>query len=174
MDSVKNEAPKEQFVIDDELKADWAFGKLTEINRQLADKDEERKAYLKAYKAKLDRWYQSETHDLNQRKEDLQLMIEGYASTQPDGNVKTPSGQAYQTTMKKYNRDDEQLSDFMRKEHPEFMKGVKWQEFKATTHEVNGKIVDENGEVVPGITVLHESRIVFRFPKVGGIKHENK
>ncbi|HBF73750.1 MAG TPA: hypothetical protein DDW71_00625 [Lactobacillus sp.] len=175
MDSVKNKESKEPFVIDDDFKADWAFERLSETNKKIEDIDKQRAEYLKIYKTKLDEWFQSQTRELKRDQQSFRLMIEGYAATKPDRKVKTPSGQVYQTTSKNYIRDDKQFSEFMRKEHPEFMDKVKWQEFKATTHEHDGKIFDANGEEVPGVIVHKSQKTAFKFPKVkkDGDQNEN-
>ena len=144
----------EGFVIDTDAKAAWALRKIKEAR---ADRDR----FVDWYKAKIKEI--EEQTDFNTM--NLERMLAEYFATVPHKVTKTqetysmPEGKL---VMKKqnpeYKRDDKAVIEWLKANKPgQFVKvkeELDWAGLKETVGVFGGNVVDENGEIVPGIEVV--------------------
>lgn len=147
-----SEAIRERFEIDSDQKAEWALQKIKEAR---SDRDR----WVKFYETQIEKV----KYECNENTATLESMLQGYFDRVPHRETKTQS--AYdlpggKLVLKKqgpeFECNDEQLVPWLEENAPEFVKVKKssdWGNFKKTVAIFNGLVVDENGEVVPGITV---------------------
>ena len=153
---IAEESGSERFMIDDDGKANWAIQKIKEAQAEI----ERWKEYYAGAMEKIERRQGS-------RIEYLKMMLRDYFATVPHHDTKTassydlPSGKLIEKRPgPKFETDDEKLlpwlkenkmTDFIKVETKE---KPMWGELKKTVT-VNGEsVVTEDGEVVPGVTVV--------------------
>lgn len=150
---------KERFRITDDVKANWAF-------QQLAEKQSERNKQLKKYQefvAQNEEFKERTVGAIDRDIEYFQSLINEYRETLDDKKVNVPAGQTITTKTKSPVYDDEQLLKTVQNKYPEFINStVAKGDFKKTLNAVNGKYVDENGEVVDGITYEDKETVSFK------------
>lgn len=145
----------EGFVIDTDAKAEWALSKIKEAR---ADRD----AWVKWYEDKIaEIKAQTDFNTMN-----LERMLAEYFSTVPHKKTKTqesytlPGGKLIMKTQNpEYKRDDKTVIEWLKQTKQEQFIKVKeelaWSELKAATGVLGSNVVDENGEIVPGIEVVY-------------------
>lgn len=154
---------KERFEIATDEQADWAFERLAQYRQQQINLSNEKSKYLEMYNKKISDWFEPQNNNLNNQISYFESIIENYRRTKPDQKVNVPSGKTSIRTSNVYIKDDDELTAYVEKEHPEFIKPtVVWGDFKKTLTLVNGQAVDENGEVVKGITTKQESKVFYK------------
>ena len=151
-----SEIAQERFTIDSDQKAEWAIDKIREA------------------KADCDRWvdfYREQIDKVKAECDDnianLEFMLHGYfASRSAEGHTKsTKTQETYNLpggtlVMKKqqpeFSIDEERLVPWLEQNAPNFVKvkkSAKWMELKNTVVVMGNDVVDENGEIVPGVSV---------------------
>ncbi|MCY9806536.1 host-nuclease inhibitor Gam family protein [Lentilactobacillus senioris] len=156
---------KERFFLKNDDEADWAFEKLAGYKRQSKQLENQREKFAKKYQKRIDDWYNPQNTSIQDQISYFQGLIEEYRLTKPDGKVNVPSGKTSVRTTKKFIKDENVLLAYVESNHPEFIESnpkVKWGEFKRTLKPVNGKAVDENGEIVEGITTQEETKVTYK------------
>lgn len=149
-----SEMMQEAFVIDSDVKAQWALKKIAEAR---ADRDT---------------WVEWYTEKIRQIKEqtdfdtaNLEMMLADYFQTVPHKSTKTqesytlPGGKLI---LKKQNpeyvRDDKTAIDWLKANggdaYIKIEEKLDWATLKADTQIVNGQVVTMDGEIVPGIEVI--------------------
>ena len=145
---------EEGFVVDTDAKAAWAMRKIREAR---ADRD----TWVKWYKDKIAEIEAATDYNTA----NLEHMLAAYFATVPHKVTKTqesytmPEGKL---VMKKqnpeYKRDDAKVIAWLKANNGgQFVKvkeELDWAGLKAVTGVFGGNVVDENGEIIPGIEVV--------------------
>lgn len=156
---------KERFSIKNDDEADWAFEKLAEYQHKADLLEEQKEEFAKKYQQRIDKWYNPQNNSIQDQVAYFQSLIEEYRLTKPDGKVNVPSGKTSVRTTKKFIKDENKLLVYVESNHPKFIENtskVKWGDFKKTLKPVNGKVIDENGEIVEGITTQEETKVTYK------------
>lgn len=159
------EEAKERFSITTDEEADWAFEKLAFYQKKADELEVQRENFVKSYKKKIDDWYNPQNEKNQDEINFFQSLIEEYRLTKPDGKVTVPSGKTSVRTTKKFTKDETALLKYVESAHPEFIENnpkVKWGDFKKTLTAINGQAVDENGEIVDGVTTQEETKVTYK------------
>ena len=162
----QSEATKQRYEITSLESLNWAF-------RQIANAQAELKKNQALADAEIDRikrWQEDESKSHLNTVEFFQHLIAEYhakelAENPKKKSISTPYGKSKSTTSsaqpdKPTKADEEKLLDFVKTNNEELIKvteEVKWGEFKKTLKvvEIDGveKVIDENGQDVPGVTI---------------------
>ena len=142
------------FVIDTDQKAKWALDKIKEAR---ADRD-----YWVA-------WYEQKIVEIKAQTDantaNLEGMLSAYFDTVPHKKTKTqesytlPGGKLILKTQNpEYKRDDKAVIEWLKANGQErFVKieeKLDWAGLKAETAAFKGRIITEDGEIIPGIEVI--------------------
>lgn len=144
----------EGFVIDTDVKAKWAADKIREAR---ADRDywvdwyEKKIAEIKA---------QTDFNTMN-----LERMLAEYFATVPHKKTKTQESYSIpgaklvlKTQNPEYKRDDKTVIEWLKQNNmTDFIKvkeELAWADLKGATATLEGRIVTEDGEIVPGVAVI--------------------
>jgi phage host-nuclease inhibitor protein Gam len=163
---VENEVIDEQlhegFVIDNDTKAEWAIRKIAEIRAEFSRYEMVCKNAISVYETKM----QLKKQEMERNIGGLTGMLQHYAESVPmkvtktQATYKLPSG-----TLKlkfgrpEFVRDEEQLVPWLKENAPEYIKikeSADWAALKPKVSVSGSSVVDENGEAVPGITVVEK------------------
>ncbi|MGK4042221.1 host-nuclease inhibitor Gam family protein [Heyndrickxia oleronia] len=155
-----------QFEITDLDSLNWAFRKLS----ALKSKEKEIKQLANVERDRIDQWEKSELSTIENSTSFFESLIQQYHAKQlaEDPKVKTistPYGKSKTRKSKEAPEkanEDELLEYVLENEMLDFIKNsVKWSDFKKTLKivEISGEkvVVDENGQLVKGVTVKPES-----------------
>lgn len=159
---IVDEQVNEGFMIDSDEKAEWAIKKVSECRADLSRMEIVCKNMISFYQTKLaEAQKQAES-----KTSGLEGMLRSYFDRVPHKATKTqetyklPSG-----TLKlkrggvEYVRDEESLLPWVKDNAPAFVKtkeSVDWSGLKGTVTVAGSSVVDENGEAVPGVTVVEK------------------
>ena len=145
---------EETFVIDTDAKAGWALDKIREAR---ADRD----MWVKWYEDKIaEIKAQTDFNTMN-----LERMLAEYFASVPHKKTKTqesyalPGGKLVMKTQNpEFKRDKGKVIEWLKANHGgQFVKvteDLDWDGLKKTVGVFGGNVVDENGEIVPGIEVI--------------------
>ena len=143
----------EKFTIDSDQKAEWALQKIREAR---ADRD----SWVDYYKAQIEKV----KAECDSNTENLEFMLHQYFMTVPHKQTKTqesyplPGGKlVLKKQQPEYEHDDKLLVPWLEKNAPEFVKVKKssdWDGLKKKVTIFDGNVVDENGEIVPGVKAV--------------------
>ncbi len=164
MDEVKEAPKKAPFEVDSDAKANWAFRQISK-NKEKIEAIKKNKAEV--IQADTDE-YNSQIQDVQNYSEFLQSKIAEYGRSLPTGEVKVPFGHYFKGVKQEITKDDKQLTEWVVKNHPELVSKYEWNPIKKSLHFVNGKAVDQNGEVVPGVTAADVEVEKFTVKKLKG------
>ncbi|NYV66150.1 host-nuclease inhibitor Gam family protein [Bacillus sp. Gen3] len=155
-----------QFEITDLDSLNWAFRKLS----ALKSKEKEIKQLANVERDRIAQWEKSELSTIENSTSFFESLIQQYHAKQlaEDPKVKTistPYGKSKTRKSKEAPEkanEDELLEYVLENEMLDFIKNsVKWSDFKKTLKivEISGEkvVVDENGQLVKGVTVKPES-----------------
>ena len=154
MSELLNNETSEGYVIDTDAKAQWALDKIREAR---ADRD----AWVKWYEDKIaEIKAQTDFNTMN-----LERMLAEYFTTVPHKKTKTQESYPLKggklilkTQNPEYKRDDKAVIDWLKSNNmPQFVKvkeELAWADLKDATDIFEGRIVTEDGEIVPGIEVI--------------------
>lgn len=147
-------AEAEGFSVDTDAKAEWALSKIKEAR---ADRD------------RWVEWYQQKIKEIKEQTDfetmNLERMLADYFATVPHKVTKTqesyklPGGKLVQKTQNpEYTRDDKTVIEWLKTNRlTQFVKvkeELDWSGLKAVTAEFEGKLVTEDGEIIPGVEVV--------------------
>ena len=150
----ENFTEPEGFVIDTDAKVQWALDKIREAR---ADRD----AWVKWYEDKISEIKaQTDFNTMN-----LERMLAEYFAIVPHKKTKTQETYALKggklilkTQNPEYKRDDKIVIDWLKQNgQPQFVKvkeELDWSGLKGATAVLEGHIVTEDGEIVPGVDVV--------------------
>ena len=149
-----SEALREEFVIDSDMKANWALQKIAEAR---ADRD----SWIA--------WYQDKIEEIKAQTDyntaNLEAMLERYFATVKHKVTKTQESYPLKNgklILKKqnpeYKRDDKTAIAWLKENGGEsyikIEEKLDWSTLKGDTEAVGGQIVTMDGEIVPGIEVI--------------------
>ena len=144
----------EGFVIDTDAKAGWALDKIREAR---ADRDR----WVK--------WYEEKIAEIKAQTDfdtmNLERMLAEYFANVPHKKTKTQESYALpggKLVLKKqqpeYKRDDSRVIAWLKEngnnQYIKVEEKLDWAGLKAVTGVFDGNVVDENGEIIPGIEVI--------------------
>lgn len=144
----------EGFVIDTDAKAQWALDKIREAR---ADRD----TWVKWYKEQIEKIEaQTDFNTMN-----LERMLAEYFATVPHKKAKTQESYPLKggklilkTQNPEYKRDDKTVIDWLKQNNmTNFVKAkeeLDWAGLKGSTAVLDGNLVTEDGEIVPGVEVV--------------------
>lgn len=153
---------QERYHVTTDVEAGKQFQKLAELDQQENELKEQKQAYVN----QINEWFKRKMNAINGAKDNAQALINEYRLTKPDGKVDTPYGQIIVRHSTKTKYDDKVLADFLKDSHPELLKySVNKVELKKAVKNVDGKAVDENGEVISGIQFEQAESISYKLTK---------
>lgn len=159
---IVDEQVNEGFKIDSDGAAEWAIRKVAEYRADFSRMEIVCKNMIGFYQAKM----AEAQKQMENKTSGLEGMLRGYFDSVPHKATKTqetyklPSG-----TLKlkrgglEYVRDEETLLPWVKGNAPAFVKtkeSVDWAGLKGAVTVAGSSIVDENGEAVPGVTVVEK------------------
>ena len=151
---------QDEFVIDDDHKANWAFKKIRQMKKKVAEKEEFAQKEIDEIK----KWLEEETGKLEDSIEYFESMLTEYAMKmkEKDKDLKThklPAGNLqFRKRRPKWNYDNEALMDYLEESGKEDLIRVKRspdkRRLKKKVKVAGNKVVDaETGEIIEGIEV---------------------
>lgn len=144
----------EGFAIDTDAKAEWA---LTKIKEARADRD------------RWVTWYTAKIKEIKEQTDfeimNLERLLKDYFDTVPHKATKTqesyklPGGKLVQKLQNpEYKRNDAAVIEWLKSnnmtQYVKIEESLAWAELKAETAEFEGKLVTEDGEIIPGVEVV--------------------
>jgi hypothetical protein len=157
---------KQRFQITGIDSLNWAFRKLSAYKAKAVEVEQ----LAKAERERIDRWEEEQKKSIQQNIEFFEQLIQEYHAKvlQEDPKAKTLSTPYGKSKARKTKAQPEKADENLLLQHvkengmTEFVKeSIKWGDLKKTLQvvEVNGKqvVIDENGQVVPGVVVKPES-----------------
>lgn len=160
MSEMAYEEQESRFVVDNDRKAEWCVDKIRQARQ---DKAEWKKYYAEQL-AKIEA-------ECDETINKMEMMLEEYFYSENCKHKKTATQESYSLKGGKlvlkqqkpeYDHDDEKLVPWLEKNRPEFVKVRKeadWAGLKKEVTYFDGQVVDENGEVVPGVTATPRPNI---------------
>lgn len=139
------------FVVDDDGKAEWCLTKIREAKADLKKWEAHYKAQADAIKKE----YARRTASLERKLAEYFQKVDHH-KTKTQESYKLPSGKLVLKQQEpEYDIDKEKTIPWLKENMPEFVKVVEdvdWMNLKKKVAAFNGGVVDENGEMIPGIT----------------------
>lgn len=157
-----SEAVYERFEINDDKKANWAIEKVKEAR---SDRDR----WIEFYKDQIEK-VKAECDDntayleFGLRKYFMERSSEGFTKTTKTGKSESYSLPCGKLVLKKqepeFDHDDSILVPWLEQNAPEFIKiekSAKWGELKKVVDVSGDSVINEDGEVVPGVMVTERA-----------------
>jgi hypothetical protein len=150
---------EEQFVINDDGKAEWALNKIAEEKAEMQRMINVANSMIIKYQEKIEVYQKQFENKTTFLKEQLRQYFETvpHKSTKTQETYKLPSGTL---KLKKQNpeyiRDEEKLLEWVKANKLSYVKtkeSVDWAELKKELNFVDDKALTEDGEIVDGVTV---------------------
>ena len=152
----KNEALNEVFVVDTPDKADWALGKLREVNKEI----EQNERLAKNNIDRIHDWLDQKNEKSNANKEYFEQILSEYIFTEkqknPSWKLDTPNGKlSTRKQQPKWNYNDKKLVEELK--NTEFLKTeykVNKKSLKKEAVVKDGKVIlPDTGEIIEGVVV---------------------
>jgi phage host-nuclease inhibitor protein Gam len=160
LEKIQSQEVHESFVIDTKEKAVWALRKLAKIRREMEENQSIADKEIERIKA----WLEDVNGALQKDAEYFENLLQAYHRMVLEENPKAKSIKLPYGTLKarkqepEYIRDEEKLLTWTKANRPEVVKvkeSVDWSALKKTiVSTVGGVAVDDNGQVIEGITVV--------------------
>ncbi|GIM44452.1 phage protein [Collibacillus ludicampi] len=151
---------RENFVVDTKEKAVWALRKLAKIRQEMAENQAIAEKEIERIKA----WLEDVNGGLQRDAEYFESLLQAYHRMVLEENPRAKSIKLPYGTLKArkqepdYIRDEEKLLIWTKANRPDAVRvkeSVDWSSLKRTIVSTeNGVAVDENGQVIEGITVV--------------------
>lgn len=162
---------RQTFSIDNLELLTWAFKKLSSIDAEIEDKTN----VARYEKDKIDKWLNSVTEPLEHSKSFFEAKIKEYheqilLDNPQKKTISTPYGKVKSTRKKAQpiKSNEEELMEYVILNEPDLLKikkEVNWSELKKKIHITEADegliIVDENGQIVSGVSV-EEEKVIFK------------
>ena len=152
---------KQEFIVDTEPKADWAFRKLKEIKEE----EEKQKEKYKAHKEELEEWNKAKLGALEASKEHFTILLEDYYKEEkakdPKFELDTPAGRLSFSYKSKWEYEDEELKKCLWERgldnYLKVTSSIKKADIKKAFKPLeDGFVYDENGEKLEGVRIIKE------------------
>jgi len=144
---------QEGWQISNEEEADWALMKLREVAKQEA-KD---KRMYEINKKRVDDWYATAKEETYWERNNFEALLNDYMRKKlkknPKYKLSTPNGSLSSRKTTKWACNSKKLLERLKDtEYVQTTQQLKWLKYRKTLKVVNGKAIDENGEIVDGVT----------------------
>lgn len=141
-----------------------ALFKLRKLNEEQAHDDEQRSKEL----AETNAWYQPATKSRNYEIQSLKEAIEDFYLRQGDSyKYKSRNGSVSKRKSTVWKHDDSELLNAVPEEF--IKRSVEWGKYKKTLKATpDGRAVNEDGELVPGVTTEQSFKVSITLPKEEG------
>lgn len=156
MEQVQQEQEKDAFVVDSMEKADWVLGKIAKCRARM----QENEVYAKKQIEKFTTWLEEVNAMENESISYFEIVLQPYLESAIAGtkkkSVKLPNGTIGFRRSTNFVKDDNALLDYLKGNAPAYVKvkeSVDWANFKKTCKVDGNKLVTEDGEIVPAVTV---------------------
>ncbi|MCX7951038.1 MAG: host-nuclease inhibitor Gam family protein, partial [Clostridiales bacterium] len=149
---------KEQFKVKDIDQANWCLRKISALKKQETELTELRNKEIQ----RIENWHKKEIEKTENSIKFFEGLLEAYARSERETNPKfklsTPYGKvAFRKQQPKWNYDDETLLKFLKQagktEFIRIKEEVNKTELKKKLKVAGELVVDDNGEIIEGITV---------------------
>jgi phage host-nuclease inhibitor protein Gam len=149
---------KEQFKVTNIDQANWCLRKISALKKKQKENEELAKAEIE----RIQKWLDKENKQLDDSLKFFEGLLEEYAIVQRQKDSKfklsTPYGKVgFRKQQPKWNYDDEKLLNFLKQaDKTEFVRikeEVNKSELKKKLKIAGNLVVDENGEIIEGITI---------------------
>lgn len=149
--------------ITDEEELYKALYRLRKLDEEQAHDDAQRQKELDETNA----WYVPATKTRQKDREDIESRIRDYYLTQYEANpyyrYKSRNGSVSKRKNVKYTYDDQQLLSKVPAKFIKTTKELRWGEYKKTLKVLDdGRVVNEDGEIVEGITAKNEINVIIK------------
>lgn len=153
------------FVVDTSEKADWCIKKAVEAESKLAELAEYKLAKLE----ELDRFIEKESKQYQDTIERMEYLLRPYIEKQLVGSKKKSvnfvNGSAgYRSVPAKFEFEQSKLLEWVKVNAPTMVitkESVNWAELKKQVALDADKVISQDGEVIPGVTVTEEEHDKF-------------
>lgn len=165
--SQPNDFDNDKFVIDNIKKADWAMGKIKLERAKMAQNEELVQARIEQLQAWLKQKNEASEGTIAFFENLLAPFVEEQIKNSKKKSINLPNGTVGFKKTTKTTKDDAALLAFIKDGYSEYIKvkeSVDMAELKKACKIVNGKLITEEGEVVPGYEV---EEINVLYTKVG-------
>ncbi|WP_105956211.1 host-nuclease inhibitor Gam family protein [Apilactobacillus quenuiae] len=153
-----------EFIIQDDMTANWAFSKLAEDKQKLIDLDKQKQAYMD----QVNSWYERKANKIIDQRDYMQSKLNDYRITKPGGKIDVPFGRTIVKNLHKPKYNDDKLLNYVRMNQPKMIKT----EYKFSKNElkkhyqiVDGKAIDDNGQIIDGIKFEQTESVSFKLNK---------
>ena len=165
---MNNELEQEQFSIDNDVKAEWAIKKIAEERAELQRYINVCETMINEYKAKIEERKQKSENNTSWLESELFRYfntIEKKKETKTQVTYELPSGKLLlKKSTTEFVRDDEKLLEYLKNNKQEqyikVKESIDWTNFKKILSITDDTVIDEDGQVVEGIT-LQEKQAKF-------------
>ncbi|WDU84234.1 host-nuclease inhibitor Gam family protein [Caloramator sp. Dgby_cultured_2] len=154
----ENDEPTKKFIIGDLEQANWALRKIAVYKKKQQENEKLAEAEIK----RIQNWLERENRQLENSIKFFEGLLEEYARKQKEKDAKfklsTPYGKlTFRKQQPKWNYDEETLLKYLKQSgKTEFIRikeEVNKSELKKKLKIVGEFVVDENGEIIEGITI---------------------
>lgn len=154
---------QEGWQISTEEEADWALMKLREVTKQEA-KD---KRMYEINKKRVDDWYATAKEKTDRKRENFETLLNYYMRKKlkenPKYKLSTPNGGLSSRKKTEWTYDDKKLLERLKDtEYVQTTQKVKWGNYRKTLEVFNGKVIDENGEIVEDVTAEEVRNVIIK------------
>lgn len=164
LDALKPEdAEQATWTIDSMEKADWALGKIAAARQKMQQNAD----YVQSQVEKLQIWLEKMNKEQQNSIDFFELKLAPYLESEIAGSKKKsvtlPNGVVGYRKKTNTIKNDAEIFDFVKNNYSEYIKTeekVDLASFKKACSVVDGKLITEDGEVVPGYTV-EESQVLY-------------
>jgi hypothetical protein len=158
-------AAEQRFEINDADKADWAVRKIRRYQKNI----DEAKITAQTQIERINQWLASVSEENQKQIDFFKGMLAPYAMTQLAGqkkrSLKLPSGTiGLRSLPVQFEKDDDVLLEWVKANLPGYVavkESVVWGELKKTVTVVDGKVLTEDGEIIPGVTATEPSDVFY-------------
>lgn len=149
---------KEQFKVTNIDQANWCLRKISVLKKKQIENEQLAKAEIE----RIEKWLKKENEQLENSIKFFEVLLEEYAKEQREKDAKfklsTPYGKlSFRKQQPKWNYDEETLLNFLksagRTEFIRIKEEVNKAELKKKLKIAGELVVDENGEIIEGITI---------------------
>lgn len=157
MEQVQQEQEKDSFVVDSMEKADWVLSKIAKCRARMQENEAYAKKQIEKFTTWLDEVNAMENESISYFENVLKPYLESAIVGTKKKSVKLPNGTIGFRRSTNFVKDDSALLDYIKSNAPAYVKikeSVDWTGFKNTCKVDGNKLVTEDGEIVPAVTVM--------------------
>lgn len=154
---------QEGWSISNEEEADWTLMMLRDVAKQEATD----KRIYEINRKRVDDWYAAAKEKTDRKREHWQTLLNEYMRSKLRENseykLSTPNGSLSSRKKTEWKHDDKKLLERLKDtEYVQTTQKVKWGAYRKTLEVFNGKAIDENGEIVEGVTAEEVRNVIIR------------